>query len=114
MCAHTYTCKYICKIQKKFLTWNLEVLCEESLNREDKSQNKIQMNISNIKANIKQSSWNTKALNYLNKIEVLEACDDSGGGVESMCFLKEIVKMGCGEQVSKKISFEGGYRYYVM
>lgn len=37
------------------------------------------MNISNIRANIKQSLWNTKALNYLNKTEVLEVYDDSGG-----------------------------------
>lgn len=80
---------------KKILTWNLEVLCEESLNREDKSQDKIQMNICIY--SYKQSLCNTKALNSLNKTEVLEACDDSGGAVESTCFLKEIVKMRCGE-----------------
>lgn len=78
-CVHTHIHANTHVKYKKFLTWNLEALYEEPLNREDKSQNKIQMNISNIRANIKQSLWNTKALNYLNKTEVLEVYDDSGG-----------------------------------
>lgn len=52
------------------------------------------MNIYNIKINIKQSleilgiAWNTNILNYRNKTQVSEACDDSSG--EGYIF-KEIV-----------------------
>lgn len=65
------------------------------------------MNIYNIKINIKQSleilgiAWNTNILNYRNKTQVSEACDDSSG--EGYIF-KEIVGN----------SKWGGYRYYFM
>ena len=36
-------------------------------------------------------------MNYLSKIEVLEACNDIGRGAERRPILKEIVGMGCGE-----------------